>query len=280
MRRDTRKRYSKEPLKEVLRYAAYLILAALAIIVPISAVVPTSDKAMEVAEATTVPYYMTEEYKQAKAKEEAEAEAKAEAEALRASIEAYQEEQEKEAEEAFKAMQEEEELPFPFNTMSQDYGAGDLDGFSYYEIPKEYKREGGYFPEAMQMYLFSLCAQYAFDYPTAIAIIETESAYQYDLVGDASDSGYFQVVPKWHVERMKKLGATDMLNPYQNTSVAMDYLTELLEKYDGSYAKTLTAYNCGPTGAYKYYFSAGVDANGYAKKVLNRAERIRKELAE
>lgn len=280
MRKDTQRRYSKRTRKRgALHYAAFAILTVVAVL-SAAAMVPAEDKTALGEEPTYTPYYMTEEYRLMKLKEQKEAEA--EAEKLKASIEAYQAEQERLAEEEFKQMQEEykepEELPYPFNTMSQDYSADDIEGFNFYEIPSEYSDYGGYFPEAMQIYLWCVCKAEGFDYPTAVAMIEQESAYQYDCIGEASDSGYFQVVPKYHKDRMQKLSATDLLNPYQNAIVAIDYLTELLDKYDGNYAKTLTAYNYGPQGAYKYYFSAGVDANPYAKKVLKKAERIRKKL--
>lgn len=36
---------------------------------------------------------------------------------------------------------------YPYNTISRDWGAGDLDGFTYYEIPEEYSSYGGCLPE-------------------------------------------------------------------------------------------------------------------------------------
>jgi soluble lytic murein transglycosylase-like protein len=225
-------------------------------------------------EASPVVEKTVEDYQMEETAREQKEEAEAEAEELKASIEAYQAEQERLAEEEYK---EPEELPYPFNT-APDICEADLEGFEYYEIPEEYSDYGGYLPRAMQEYLYSICQDAGYDYPTALAQIEKESAYQYDRIGAAGDTGYFQVIPKYHVERMEKLYATDMLNPYQNALVAIDYMAELLEKYDGNVSKALTAYNCGPSGAYKYYFSAGVDANGYAKAVLKKAERIRKQL--
>ena len=237
------------------------------------------------------PYYMTEEYAEMKRQEQIEAEA--EANALRASIEAYEEEQQRKAEEEFRAMQESyseyyeepqieveqpEELSYPFNTMSQDWGSCDLEGFVFYEIPKEYADYGGYLPKVMQAFLYSICRDMGYDYPTALAQIEQETGYQWDCVGAANDTGYFQVIAKYHKERMERLDLTDAMNPYQNSLIAVDYMVELLDKYDGNLKKALTAYNCGPDGAYRNYFSAGVEVNGYAKSVLKRAERIRKEL--
>ena len=282
---DTRRQWRKRTRRnrEIISCTALTILTV-TVAVSAAVIAPAEDSLVE-AEATYTPYYTTEEYQEMKRKEQEEAEA--EAKEFKASIEAYQAEQERKAEEDFKAMQEElhetvdvgaEEEPYPFNTMSQDWGADDIEGFVFYEIPDEYSSEGGYFPEVMQVYLWCICRDMGMDYEVAVAMIEQESGYQYDEVGKASDSGYFQVIPKYHKERMTRLEATDMLNPYQNAMVAIDYMVELLDKYDGNMKKALTAYNSGPDGAYKYYFSAGVYASPYAKSVLDRAERIRKEM--
>lgn len=50
-----------------------------------------------------------------------------------------------------------------FDTMSADWG-GEEDGFVFYEIPEEYSRTGGYFPEKMQVYTYCVCKQYGVRY--------------------------------------------------------------------------------------------------------------------
>ena len=40
--------------------------------------------------------------------------------------------------------------------------------------------------------------------------------------------GIMQVMPKWHQERMDRLGVTDLRDTRQNMTVAVDYLSELL----------------------------------------------------
>jgi formylmethanofuran dehydrogenase subunit E len=66
---------------------------------------------------------------------------------------------------------------------------------------------------------------------------------------------------------MDKLGATDLFDPYQCVTVAVDYLSELLDIYDGDIEKALTAYN---QGSYK-----GV-VSDYAKTVIKNSENIEK----
>jgi hypothetical protein len=214
-------------------------------------------------------------------RQEAEAAAK-ESEELQKSIEEYNAKMEQQAyedlQESRRQFLEECELPYPFNTMSQDWSAADVEGFTAYTIPEEYADAGGYFPEVVQTYTYIVCNNYGVDYPTVVALIEKESGYQYDSVGEANDIGYMQIVESSHEDRIKRLGFDDMTNPYQNISTGVDFLAELLEDYDGNYKKALTAYQYGRNGAYKYWFSAGVEANPYAKAILKRAEEIREEL--
>lgn len=99
-----------------------------------------------------------------------------------------------------------------------------------------------------------------------MAMIDRESDFDIHCIGDGGDSyGAMQIQPKWHNERMKKLGCTDLLDPYQNVTVGIDYLAELLDRYDGDMAKALVSYN---QGHYKGTITA------YAKGVLAKAEEL------
>lgn len=92
---------------------------------------------------------------------------------------------------------------YPYNTMSADWGSEVYeDGFSYYEIPQEYKDAGGCFPEIVQVYLWCECKEYGVDYYMVLALIERESGYHWDKVGDNGNSkGYMQIYEKWHIEQ-------------------------------------------------------------------------------
>ena len=179
-----------------------------------------------------------------------------------------------------KVAREEESIDntYPFNIISKDWEAKDLVGFKSYQIPQEFEENGGCFPDVMQKYTYMICKQAGVEYSKALAVIEVESGYTWDAVGKSGDIGYMQIVPKWHMERMERLNCENIKDPYQNVHVGVDYLAELLDRYGGSYEKALTAYQYGPTGAYKYFFSAGVDASPYAKEVLAIADRIETEL--
>lgn len=94
------------------------------------------------------------------------------------------------------------------------------------------------------------------DYRIVYAVIEVESNWQADTIGDQGESfGLGQVQPRWHSDRMAKLGVTDLLNPYDNSLVVIDILSELTSKY--GLDRGLNAYNSGNPDCY----------NGYAERV-------------
>lgn len=166
-----------------------------------------------------------------------------------------------------------------FDTMSEDWGAEDVEGFTLYEIPEEYERTGGYFPEKMQIYTYCVCRQYGVSYELVIAMIERESGYIFDEVGDDGNSiGYMQIYESCHKDRMERLGCNDLKNPYQNIIVGVDYLAELLEKYDTRDA--LAAYNYGAKGAREHLWSNGIHLYDYNREIMKRMTEIEEELQE
>lgn len=125
-----------------------------------------------------------------------------------------------------------------------------------------------------------LCDEYNIPIEIALAVIEQESTYKADAVSSIGAKGLMQVQEKYHKDRMKELKCSDLFDPYQNTTVGMDYLAELLEKYDGNIYKTLTAYNRGESGAYKQFFSKGIYESNYCREVLEKAEKIKEGMTE
>jgi len=245
------------------------LLASMAFITDHPAKTLTED-----AEEATDPYAyaMTTEYRAAKEREAARE--KVEALAFRERADAY-------AEEAIKAAESEYRERSEAARGSRSGGVeAAMEGFAYYEIPKECEAQGAAFPEEVQAYAFARCAEGGVDYATVVALIEEESRYFHDLESSSGCLGYMQIIPKWHEGRMEALGVTDPADPCQNIAIGVSFLSELLEEYEGDYGKALTAYNCGPKGAQDNYFSKGIGRNGYAERVMARAEKIRTELSE
>ena len=174
--------------------------------------------------------------------------------------------------------EEEQDRYAVFDTMSEDWSADDVEGFQFYEIPEEYQRIGGYMPEKMQIYTYIVCKNYGVRYELVIALIERESGYVFDKVGDDGHSmGYMQVYEDYHKDRMERLNCTDLMNPYQNILVGVDYLAELIDKY-GTQQDALTAYNYGQAGAYRHMWSKGVYVYDYNSTIMKRAKEIEEVL--
>ena len=101
----------------------------------------------------------------------------------------------------------------------------------------------------------------------AIACIE--SNYKVNAIGSSNDSGLCQIMPRWHSDRMRKLGITDIFDPYSNILLCADIIDELQNtEYGNDIIFVLMAYNMGPCGATKQYESGTV--SNYATEVLNK----------
>ena len=172
---------------------------------------------------------------------------------------------------------------YPFNTMSADLGVAVYeDGFRYYEIPQELEDAGGCFPEVVQAYLWYECKEYGVDYYTVLALIERESGYCWDKLGDNGNSkGYMQIYEKWHTERMEAEGVTDLLNPYQNIRVGLNCLREIQDKYLVSSGEScvLMVYNMGESTAKKLW-AKDIYSSAYSREVIARAQELRQELTQ
>ena len=130
----------------------------------------------------------------------------------------------------------------------------------------------------IQHYIKVLCEEEGIDSAIIIAMAEVESNYNSDAIGDGGNSfGLMQIQPRWHSERLKTLGVTDLLDPKQNVTVGIDILAELVAKYDGNVEMALVAYNAGPTGAYRHWFSRGVYTSEYSRKVLEISRELKGE---
>lgn len=125
-----------------------------------------------------------------------------------------------------------------------------------------------------------LCADYVIPVELVLAMIEVESNYKSDAVSKAGAKGLMQVIPEQHEDRMIKLNCPDLLDPYQNVTVGMNYLSELIDKYDGNFHKALTAYHHGPKGANDKFFGQGTYQSEYSLKVLETAQKIEKGMTE
>lgn len=130
----------------------------------------------------------------------------------------------------------------------------------------------------LQLYIANLCEEYHTDPALVIAMIGVESSYNADAVGDGGDSvGLMQIQEQWHAERMARLGASDLTNPYENVIVGIDYIAEQLDKGQGV-EWALMAYNGGV--AYANEMTAAGKVSDYATEVMAIAYKLTAERAE
>ena len=120
--------------------------------------------------------------------------------------------------------------------------------------------------KGLQLHIIETAEFYGIDPAIIFAIAYHESTYNPKAIGDNGNSiGLLQVQERWHGARMGRLGADNLLDPYQNVLVGVDFLAELLDRYDGDMAKALVAYNRGHySGTITYY----------AKAVMEKAEEL------
>ena len=122
----------------------------------------------------------------------------------------------------------------------------------YYDVPLDHET---------QDLLRQACEESGVDMVLALAVISRETDFR-NISGDNGNAyGYFQVWPKWHYDRMERLGVTDLNDPLGNFRVGCDFLAELLRKYP--LADALTWYNSGKPGN-----------SAYARNVIERMEKI------
>lgn len=134
-------------------------------------------------------------------------------------------------------------------------------GYLSDEIPLSYEE---------QDFLRTASSEGGVPYALALAVIETETGFR-NVAGDEGGSiGYMQVAPRWHGERMERLGVADLWDPYGNFRVGCDFLGELLEAY-GDQNKALMAYNMGPKRAAELW-REGIYETEYSRAVMERAE--------
>ena len=83
--------------------------------------------------------------------------------------------------------------------------------------------------------------------------------------------GMMQIAPRWHQDRMARLGVTDLSNPYQSMKVAADYLSELHSQYQ-DIAISLMVYN--GDSSYKEVIDGTGELSTYATDILELSAQL------
>jgi len=134
---------------------------------------------------------------------------------------------------------------------------------TYFDVPMA---------EEFQDHIFELCEKNNVDPALVVAMIGKESVYNVKAIGDGGNSlGLMQIQPRWHYERMEKLGCSDLLDPYQNVMVGIDILAELFAT-GKSTEWVLMAYNGGRSYANEKT-ALGI-VSDYANTIMTNARTL------
>lgn len=134
---------------------------------------------------------------------------------------------------------------------------------TYFDVPLS---------EELQEHIFAECEKYNIAPAIVISMIAQESNYDSSVIGDDGCSeGLLQIQRKWHEERMERLGCTDLLDAFQNVTVAVDYLAELKDRNSDLYW-VMMAYNGGAKYANQRIETGNI--SNYAIEVVERAAEL------
>lgn len=126
--------------------------------------------------------------------------------------------------------------------------------------------------EELQIHIFEECEKHNIAPAIIIAMIERESDFDASNIGDKGNSlGLMQIQPKWHQERMNRLGCTDLLDPFQNVTVGIDIVASLKAKNPDLYW-VLMAYNGGQAYANRRIESGNISE--YALGIVEMASEL------
>lgn len=139
--------------------------------------------------------------------------------------------------------------------------------------PEEQEEEPMTERELIRSYIYKICTSYPNVDPAIIeAQVWEESRYISDVVGGGGAwIGLLQIAPRWHRDRMARLGVDDLFDPYSNILVGVDYMSELIDTY-GDVSLALMLYN-GSSNAYSKW--KGGQLSVYARSVIDNADILR-----
>lgn len=125
-------------------------------------------------------------------------------------------------------------------------------------------------------YVFSICEKYDKVNPyLVLAIIEHESG-NIPYLHNGKCFGLMMIAKKYQLERMNKLGVSDLLDSKSNILVGVDILQELFEKYEDE-KLVLMLYGMKRENAFKKYEEGYTP--GFVKYMMNREIEIEEEYA-
>lgn len=137
--------------------------------------------------------------------------------------------------------------------------------------------------ENLQKYAYNMCKKYGVPYTVFLGLMRTESNFRANAKSSTGDYGICQINISNLSYLKKKLGITDLMDPYQNIKAGAYWLSRYYKSWKDEASgeeldlHALNSYNWGE-GNYRKYLKKGNDAYSwhYGKKVLKYATKIEK----
>lgn len=124
------------------------------------------------------------------------------------------------------------------------------------------------FDDELQEYIHSICDEYQIAYDLILAVIKTESEFQWIYGDEGNAVGYMQIWPFWWQETADSYGL-NINEPADNIHLGIIILTDALNENGGDLNKALKQYNSG---------NPNYPGNEYVNKVFKNYETILAEV--
>lgn len=135
--------------------------------------------------------------------------------------------------------------------------------------------------EDKQKYTYNMCKKYGVNYELMLALMYVESGYNSNAKGSGGSAGLCQIMPANLSYLKKKVGVTNLYDPYQNIKAGTYWLSRYLKSWsDEASGETLelhalNSYNWGE-GGYRKYLKKGNNASSwyYGKKIVSIKNKL------
>ena len=138
----------------------------------------------------------------------------------------------------------------------------------YFDVPLSHN---------LQDFIYEICADGGVPVTLVLAMIETESGFNPEIISSTNDYGLLQINKVNHEWLKKSYRTADMLNPYQNVYCGIKIIGTFVKKYNNDLNKALMAYNMGDYGAKKAWQN-GIKSTRYSEKILGLMNKYEEDL--
>ena len=139
----------------------------------------------------------------------------------------------------------------------------------YFDVPLSHE---------LQDYIRELCTEHNVPMELVIAMIEKESTFRENVISKTNDYGLMQINIINHDNLKKKLGVTNLLDPYQNVLSGIYIISGHLNKTGGDIELALMRYNAGGAGAKKMW-DKGIYSTKYSRSIMSLYQSYKEKAA-